>query len=310
MQLIIAYNATMDIETLELFIDVMHQRNFTEIARARNLAPSSVSRTITGLEKELGIKLFQRSTRRLEPTEAAVIYYQRIAPIVSELESAKQIAADITEEPRGTLRVTASVTYGQMHIVPHLPELEKQFNSLSIELILTDTCMDLIENRIDVAIRLGTLPDSSHIARKLSKMEFSICASPKYIEKYGSPQTPQEIENHDCLLFPRTGHDLNWLFKNSDGNITDISVSGKCLITNSQAIKQCAISGMGLALLPDWLIRDDIQSGSLVRLFNQFDVSATDYSSAVWILYPSRDYVPLKTRVFIDHLIRRFSEQN
>jgi len=294
----------MDLETLELFIDVMRQRNFTEIARKRDLAPSSVSRTITGLEEELGVKLFQRSTRKLAPTEAAIIYYQRISSIVSELESAKQMATDITEEPRGTLRVTASVTYGQMFIVPHLPELEKLYGSLSIELMLTDTWMDLIENRIDVAVRLGSLPDSTYITKKLSKMEFYICASQKYIENHGKPRALQEIKNHNCLLFPRTGHSLDWLFRNEDGHITDIPVSGKYLITNSQAIKQCAISGMGLALLPDWLINEEIKSGKLVRLFEHYDVSATDYNSAVWLLYPSRDYVPLKVRVFMDHLIK------
>jgi len=294
----------MDIETLELFMDVMRRRNFTEIARERDLAPSSVSRTITGLEDELGIKLFQRSTRKLEPTEAAQIYYQRIAPIVSELESAKQMATDITEEPRGTLRVTASVTYGQMYIVPHLPELKKKYGLLSIELLLTDSWMDLIENRIDVAIRLGSLPDSSYITRKLSNMNFYICASPQYIENHGNPKLPEDIKNHNCLLFPRTGHNLDWLFRDSDGNIAEIPVNGKSLITNSQAIKQCAISGMGLALLPDWLVNDDIKSGKLTRLFKDHEVSATDYESAVWLLYPSRDYIPLKTRVFMDHPLK------
>lgn len=299
----------MDIEALELFMDVMRQRNFTDIARERGLAPSSVSRTITGLEKELGVRLFQRTTRKLEPTKAGVIYFRRIAPIISELESARHMAADVTEEPSGILRVTASVTFGQMHIVPLLPELKNRYTSLSIELMLTDAYLDLIENRIDVAIRLGTLQDSSCIARKLNKMEFFICASPEYIKKHGKPCEPEEVANHDCLLFPRSGHDLNWLFKKSDGKIVDVQVSGQCLITNSQAIRQCASSGMGLALLPDWLINEDIKSGALVRLFDQFDVSATDYDSAVWLLYPSRDYVPLKTRVFMDHLIENFRAQ-
>ncbi len=300
----------MDIEALELFMDVMRQRNFTDIARERGMAASSVSRTITGLEKELGVRLFQRTTRKLEPTEAGMIYFRRIAPLVSELESARQMAADVTEEPGGILRVTASVTFGQMHITPLLPALKNRYAALSIELILTDAYLDLIENRIDVAIRLGTLQDSSCIARKLNKMEFFICASPEYIEKHGQPREPEEVADHDCLLFPRSGHNLNWLFKNSDGKIMEVQVKGRCLITNSQAIRQCACSGMGLALLPDWLVNDDIKSGALVRLFEQFDVSATDYDGAVWLLYPSRDYVPLKTRVFMDHLIENFSVQS
>ncbi len=299
----------MDIATLELFMDVMRRRNFTDIARERGLAPSSVSRTITALENELGIRLFQRTTRKLEPTEAGVIYFKRIVPIISELESARQMAVDLSEEPRGTLRVTAPVTFGQMYVVPLLPELEKQYTALSIELMLTDAYVDLIEKRIDIAVRLGALQDSSYISRKLDSMKFSVCASPDYLKHHDKPRAPEDIKMHNCLLFPRSGHNLDWLFKDKDGKITRIPVNGKCLITNSQAIRQCTKSAMGLALLPNWLVNEDIKSGALIRLFDAFDVSATDYDSAVWLLYPSRDYVPLKARVFMDHLITSFRDE-
>jgi len=292
----------MDIEALEIFVDVMGHRNFTDVARVRNLAPSSVSRTITALEKEIGIRLFQRSTRRLEPTEAGNVYFERIRPILDELSSAREVAADLIEEPKGTLRVTASTVYGEMYIVPLLPDISDQYPLLSVELILTDAYMDLIEERIDVAIRLGALQDSSCIARQIKKLAFYICASPEYIARHGKPDSPHEIKNHNCLLFPRTGHNLNWLFK-KEGAVAEIPITGKCLVTNSRAIKQCALTGMGLALLPDWLVGDAIQSGLLVRLFDEFDVTATDYDGAIWLLYPSRDYVPIKTRVFMDHLI-------
>jgi len=149
----------MDIDSLNLFLHVMHQRSFTEVAKQQNLAPSSVSRTMASLEKELGIRLFQRSTRQLEPTEAGSVYFERIAPIIRELEAAKQIAVDVNQEPKGTLRVTASVVYGQMNIAPLLPFLTAKYPSLTIELLLTDAYLDLIEERIDVSIRLGSLQD-------------------------------------------------------------------------------------------------------------------------------------------------------
>lgn len=293
----------MEIETLEIFLHVMRQRNFTDVARARNLAPSSVSRTITALEKEIGIKLFQRSTRRLEPTEAGNVYFERIQPILDELLSAREIAADLIEEPKGTLRVTASTVYGEMYIVPLLPELADKYPLLSIELMLTDAYIDLIEERIDVAVRLGALQDSSYIARQIKTLDFYVCASPEYIAQHGRPNAPDEIKNHNCLLFPRAGHNLNWLFKKKKGVATEVPISGRCLVTNSQAIKQCAVAGMGLALLPDWLAGDAVQSGLLVRLFDEFAVTATDFNGAIWLLYPSRDYVPIKTRVFMNHLI-------
>ena len=294
----------MDIVTLEMFLDVMRHRNFIDVARARDIAPSSVSRTITGLENELGFRLFQRSTRKLEPTEAGRVYFERIGPILDELLTARQIAADLIEEPKGTLRVTASIVYGEMNIVPLLPEMSARYPSLSIELILTDAYMDLIEERIDIAVRLGTLQDSSYIAKQIKKLEFYICASPEYIGKHGKPDLPHQVKDHNCLLFPRAGYNLNWLFKDEAGDITEIPISGKCLVTNSRAIKQCALAGMGLALLPDWLAQDDIQSGLLVRLFDEYDVTATDYDGAIWFLYPSREYVPLKTRAFMSQLVK------
>lgn len=117
------------------------------------------------------------------------------------------------------------------------------------------------------------------------------------------PDKPDDIREHNCLIFPRTGYNTNWLFKDVNDSIVEIPINGQCLITNSQVIKQCAISGMGLALLPDWLITDEINSGALISLFNNYEVTATDFDSGVYLLYPSREYVPLKTRVFIEHLI-------
>jgi len=307
MQLIIAYNAQMEITTLEMFMEVMRQRNFTDIAPAHGIAPSSVSRTITGLENELGIRLFQRTTHKLEPTEAGMVYFKRIRSILDDLESAREIAADLSEEPKGTLRVTASTVFGGMQIVPLLPELSEKYPSLSIELNLTDTYLDLIEERIDVAIRVGTLRDSTYIAKRLAKMAFYICASPQYIDKYGKPELPHQIGDHHYLLFPRAGYNSNWLFKDKQQNIVDIPINEKILITNSQSIKQCTLFDMGLSLLPDWLVNQEIAQGKLIRLFTNYDVTATDYESSVWLMYPSREYLALKARVFIDLLSARFA---
>jgi DNA-binding transcriptional LysR family regulator len=293
----------MDVAALKLFVEVMQQRSFTEVAQIHRIAPSSVSRTIANLERELGIRLFQRSTRHLKPTEAGLVYFERITPIVEAVDAARDMAADVTEEPRGTLRVTAPVVFGQTHIVPLLPQLAQRYPLLSIELLLTDAYVDLIEDRIDVAVRLGSLRDTSYVAKRLRKMEFFICASPDYVQRRGTPHAPNEIKLHDCLLFPRMGHNLSWKFRDARGRVVEAPISGNCLITNSEAIRQCALAGMGLALLPDWLVQGDIERGALVRLFEGFAVTATNYDSAVWLLYPSREYLPLKTRAFVDHVV-------
>jgi DNA-binding transcriptional LysR family regulator len=292
----------MDISALKLFIDVMHRNSFTEVANTWRIAPSSVSRSIAALEAELGFSLFQRSTRKLQPTDAGQRYFERVLELIDELDTAREIAADCDEEPRGRLRVTAPSVFGQMYLVPLLPQLHRQYPKLTIELLLSDGYLDLIEERIDVAIRLGSLQDSNYVARRLLDMRFHICASPGFIEQHSKPNTPEEIKQFECLLFPRGGHSLSWLFKNDQGDIEEVAINGRCLITQSDAIRQCALNGMGLALLPDWLIKEDLKLGTLIPLFEDYEVTATDYNSAVWIVRPSRKYLPLKDRVFIEQL--------
>ncbi len=298
----------MNLDNLRLFSDVMLQRSFARVAEQRGIAPSSVSRAIKNLETELGLRLFQRSTRRLEPTEAAKSDFSRVKPALDEIETAQQIATDADAEPRGTLRITAPAVFANRAIVPLLPEFASAYPELSLELLVSDAYLDLVEQRIDLAIRLGSLKDSNFIARRLKPMSFYICASPEYLEHHGRPQGPGDIARHQCLLFPRVGYSLDWLLRDRDGETTRVPISGKYLITHSDSIRQCALAGLGLALLPDWLIEDEIEKGRLIRLFPEYDVSATDYDSAVWILYPSRQYLPLKARVFIDFLLARFGQ--
>jgi DNA-binding transcriptional LysR family regulator len=292
----------MDTTTLKLFIKAMRQRSFTEVARDERVAPSSVSRAIAGLEKEIGVLLFQRNTRKLEPTEAGLVFFERIVPLVDELEAAVQMATDISEEPRGTLRVSAPTVYGQRNIAPLLPELHADYPALAIELLLNDTFVDLIAEHIDVAIRLGSLQDSNLVATRLCDMRFRVCASPSYLERHGRPTSPHDIEQHECLLFPRQGYSLNWSFRDSAGKSIEVAVRGRCLVTNSDVIRQCAVSGMGLALLPDWLVDTDIHRGDLVTLFEEYEVTATNFDGTVWLLRPSRTYLPMKVRIFTDYL--------
>jgi len=296
----------MDIESLYLFTEVMHQRNFASIAKARGIAPSSVSRSISALESEIGIRLFQRTTRQIVPTEAGQLYYERINSVLEEIELAQHLAADVNNRATGTLRITTSKVFGEIHIVPLLATFSQLHPDLSLEILFNDGYTDLLEERIDIAIRAGSLEDSSYIARQLLPMSFYISASPEYLDKNGTPRNPQQIKDHNCLLFPRSGHNFNWLFKQQK-KIQEISVQGKHLLTQSSAIKQCTLAGMGLSLLPDWLIQPELDAGQLIALFNDFEVTATDYKGGVWLLYPSREYVPAKVRLFNDFLLKHFS---
>ena len=292
----------MELSALKLFIEVMQQRSFAAVARSRNIDPSSVSRAIAKLEKDLNIRLFQRSTRKLQPTEAGQLYFDRVLPAVAELTAAQQQAMELSQTPRGTLRVTAPTVFAEKQLVPLLPEFAGHYPELRVELLLVDAYLDLIAERVDVAIRVGALQDSTYRLQKLRSMEFFICAGPEYLQQNGEPQRPEEIVDHSCLLFPRRNHSLSWLFKDNAGQITEIPIQGQYLLTNSAAIRECAIANMGLTLLPDWLIAKDIATGQLVRLFSHYTVTATDFNSAVWLLYPSQAFVPRKTQVWIDYL--------
>lgn len=287
---------------LQLFVDVVRQGSFAAVARDRNLDPSSVSRAIASLEAELGIRLFQRTTRQLSPTEAGTTYFERIEPLVEEMQQAIDVAADVSGQPKGILRVTASASFGLKRIVPLLPEFDLLYPDLTVDLLLTDAVVDLFAERIDVAVRLGLLSDSTLIAQQLMRTHYSVCASLDYIKRAGQLEKPQDVEHHNCLLFPLAGFRSRWIFKDQKGALSEISVHGRTLISSAIALQQCALAGMGLALLPNWLIDEDLRAGSLINVFPNHDVTATDFSTAAWLVYPSRAYVPLKVRVFIDFL--------
>jgi DNA-binding transcriptional LysR family regulator len=297
----------MEVTVLRLFVDVMRRGSFAAVARDHDTDPSSVSRAIATLEEELGARLFQRSTRRLQPTEAGLAYFARVEPIVDELEHARHLAGELSDHPQGTLRVTAPVTFAQINLVQFLPEFARDYPDLSLELLFTDAMLDLLAERIDVAIRLGPLSNSNLVAHRLCNTAYCVSASPGYLRQHGRPQTPRDVEHHNCLLFPLTGFRSRWRFRDDKGKIADVPVHGHCIISNSLALRTCAVADMGVTLLPRWLVTPDLRSGALVDLFPDHRVTATEFDTAAWVLYPSRTYLPLKVRVFLDFLKRKFA---
>jgi DNA-binding transcriptional LysR family regulator len=299
----------MELAVLQMFVDVVKHGSFAAVARERDLDPSSVSRSMAGLESELGVRLLQRTTRKLSPTEAGMAYFARIEPLVEEMQQAIDVAADISGNPKGTMRLTASVSFGLKCIVPILPQFTERYPDLTIDLRLTDTNVDLLAERVDLAIRLGLLPDSTLMAQQLMRTHYYVCASPAYLKKNGHPAHPQEIEQHNCLLFPIAGFRSRWLFQRSDSAVKEVAVHGQTVISNAIALQDCAIAGMGLALLPNWLVDQSLADGRLVNVFPEYQVTATDFNTAAWMVYPSRAYVPLKVRVFMDFLKQTMAVQ-
>jgi DNA-binding transcriptional LysR family regulator len=292
----------MELSVLQTFIEVVKQGSFAAVARERNVDPSSVSRAIAGLEEELGIRLLQRTTRQLSLTEAGMTYFQRIEPLIEEMQQAIDVASDMSGQPKGTLRITASVSFGLKCIVPLLPNFRSIYPDLTVDLILTDTNVDLFTEHIDLAIRLGLLADSTLIAQQLMQTYYCVCASPQYLTQWGHPKHPSDIEKHNCLLFPLAGFRSKWRFRDIKQQESEVLVQGHTVISNAIALQQCAIASMGLALLPTWLIEDNLRDGTLVNVFPSYVVTATEFNTAAWLVYPSRTYIPLKVRVFMNFL--------
>ena len=295
----------MELSSLQIFAEVMRRGSFAAVARDRDVSPSAISRSVAALENELGLRLFQRTTRRLAPTEAGALYFARIEPLVGELEQARQAAADVRERPSGILRVTASVAFGQTCLVPLLPELNRRYPELSLELLLTDSNLDMVAERIDVALRLGPRSDGRLIGLRLFETRYRVCASPDYLARAGAVAAPEDLRARPCLVFALPGYRSRWIFLDRAGRRSEVPIEGRFVISSALALRDCALNGLGPALLADWLIGDDLSSGALVDLFPGHRVTATDFDTAAWLLYPSRAYLPLKVRAFIDFVRAR-----
>jgi DNA-binding transcriptional LysR family regulator len=292
---------TADLHTL---MTIIRLGSFAAAARELHVDPSSVSRTVAALESELGTRIFQRNTRQLAVTEAGALFVERIGPLLDELELVRSAAADTAAQPRGTLRVTASNAFGLKRLVPLLPAFCEEHPELNVDLVLTDAILDLVAERIDIAVRLGALRDSTLIAVPLLKMRYRVVASPGWVEALAEPlREPRDLERCDCVTFSIQGFRDRWLFRAGEGEAKiPVAVKPRLLSTNGLALRECALSGLGASLLPDWLIGDDVAEGRLVDVFPDHEVAVVDAPTGAWLVYPSRSYVPAKVRSFIEFL--------
>jgi DNA-binding transcriptional LysR family regulator len=205
------------------------------------------------------------------------------------------------------VRVTASVAYGQTVLVPLLPALHAAHPAMEVDLILSDTILDMLAQRIDVALRLGPAVDSSLVGMQLRPVRFRVCASPAYLRKHGRPRHPADLVRCDCLRFPLPGYRTQWTFRDQEARTEVVAVGGWLVMSTALALHRAALDGLGPALLGDWLIDADIAAGRLVDLFPQHEATATNFDSAVSLLYVSREHVPRRVRAFVDFVKERLA---
>lgn len=291
----------MNLQTLKIFQRVYRKANFAEVAKDLNVAPSSITRHINSLEKELGVKLFTRTTRKVTPTEKGKTYFARIEPLIEDIEAAQNEIIDQGHTPKGTIRITCPVSFNHIFLTPLLPKFLKEFPEINVEAIVTDSKVDLISERIDLAIRFGKLEDSSSIATKLSDLEYIVCSTPSYLKKNPKLKRPKDVINHNCLSFLFPKFNLSWKFEKSN-EIQEVSIKSKVSMTSALSLIELTKKGEGISLLPKALIHKELSSGKLINLFPKYNVTATEFGSAIYLVYPSKSYLPLKTRLFIDYL--------
>lgn len=292
----------MDLGALDVFADVVRKGSLSAVARERDVAPSSISRTIASLESDLGVRLFQRTTRRLAPTEAALLFLARIGPHLDGLRQAREALADVTERVSGVLRVTASPSFGIECLGPLLTEFAMLYPSLKVELTLTDHVVDLVAERFDLALRHGPLPDSSLVVQPLVATRYYAVASPAYLRRHGRPRAPGELSDHACLTFPLPGFATFWRFRDAKGRTEEAPVSGRIVVNSGIVLRRCALDGAGIVLLSDWLVGNDLKRGRLKDLFPRHRVTPSHFETAISAVYPSRQLLPRKVRALIDFL--------
>lgn len=287
--------------SMKAFAAVVDTGSFAAASDRLAMSRAMTSKYVAHLEEHLGTRLLQRTTRKLTLTESGTAYYDRCVQILADIAEAEEGAVHHTESPRGTLRMTIPVSFGNLHMGPVIADYLKQYPEVKIDMLLTDRRVDLIEEGLDLAIRIGTLPESGLIAKKLGSDHVVICGAPDYLERHGIPKTPAELARHNCLTYSYSSSGDEWKLNGADGSHT-VKVSGSLRATNGDMVKLAALGGVGLIRQPTFLAAQDIRAGRLVEVLSEY----TSSELGIYAVYPSRKHLSAKVRSFVDFMATAF----
>ena len=287
---------------MAVFVRVVEAGNFSAAARELRLTPSAVSKLIGRLEDRLGARLLNRTTRRVSLTEEGRAFYQRCTPILDAIDEAERAVAELHGEPRGLLKVNASTAFGHYHIEPLIPGFLARYPDLRLELTLSESIVNLIEEEVDVAVRIGQLPDSSLIARKLGTARRIVVASPAYLKRHGTPQTPDDLKDHNCLRLSKATSLNQWEFRGPKGT-RRIEVGGNFEANSGIALHRAAIAGIGLIRVGNFTVAADVRTGRLVPVLADHEPPS---ETNIYAVYPHNRHLSPKVRAFVDLLVNKF----
>lgn len=292
---------------MRLFSEVVDSGSFSAAGRKFGLAASSVSRQVGSLEDALGARLLNRSTRKLSLTEAGRLYHERVRQIIADVEDANRSVSHLEAVPRGLLRINGPTVFGRLHIAPHLPEFLRRFPEIDIDLTLTDHFVDVIEEGSDVVVRVGGLSDSSLFARRLAPNRRVLCASPAYLDARGRPEKPSDLTDHSSIVYKLHSTTGTWhICCGESGAKEQVQVKGRLTANNAEALHEAVLGDMGIALLPIWLVGQDLQDGKLERVLPTLEADLTPDETAIHAIYPHKRLLSAKVRAFVDFLVEKY----
>ena len=292
------------LDALKAFTTVAQLGGFSAAARTLGLPVATVSRKVAELEQSLGVRLFDRSTRHVSLTEVALPYFQQCRMILDALQEADDGISNAQRAPNGELVVTAPVGFGVQHLQPVVIEFMREYPEIAVQLLLVDRMVNLIEEHVDVALRISTLPDSSLIPVHLGQITMVVCAAPGYLRRAGVPQHPDDVSNHSCILWNSLGAQRAWLFK-VDGQETMFPIQMRLLTTLPNSAVQAAEAGLGLTQVTSYQAEAAVRDGTLVPVLRAFECKPTPVS----LVHPSKRHVPAKLRTFLDFAAPRLRER-
>jgi DNA-binding transcriptional LysR family regulator len=289
------------LDGIAAFARVVDSGSFSAAAARLKISKSAVSAHVQRLEERLGVRLLTRTTRRLSLTEAGAAYYRHCARILAEAEAAEQAASALQREPRGTLRISAPDTFGWMHVAPAVPAFLARYPDLGVDISLSPAHVNLVDEGLDLAIRIGVLEDSPLVVRKLAPSRLIVCATPAYLKKHGAPREPGDLARHNCLCTNLLPWGDQWRLVGKRGEVR-VAVAGTFRSNNAEMLRAAALDSVGISVLPSWAVSEPLRTGKLRRVLEGWEPPA----SAIYAVYPGNRLMAMKVRAFVDHLVRHF----
>lgn len=292
------------LRALEVFVEVVRKDGFARAADALDTSPANVTRYISDLESHLGTRLINRSSRKMSLTESGEALYDRAKSILDDVAEAEAVVSSATIQPRGLLRINAPLSFGILHLAPLWPRFVQQYPEVQLDIALIDRVVDIVGEGYDLAIRISRTGSTAYAARKLATSHNIVCASPGYLRKNGTPQTPADLARHACIGYRYAATEDEWNFNDQLGQAHSVKVSCIMHTNNGDTSRAAALGGLGIIWQPTFLIGADLRAGRLVQLLPGYHMSDID----VLAMYPSRRHLSAKVRVMIDFLAAAFKE--